>query len=464
MKIAVIGTEYVGSVTATCLAEVGNEVVCVDKDPSKILALSRGDPVIVEPRLESLLRRNLMRKRIEFRTTIGEAVDRAEIIFMTVGTPSSPNGKADLSFLEAATRKVARVISSPKIIVNKSTVPVGTHRLMSEWIRSETNTPFDLVSNPNFLREGAAVQDFLHPERIVIGTNQAHVFEKMGQLYAPLIQEASSLLIMDPISAELTKYAASAMLATRISFMNELALLCEQVGGDIESIRKGMGSDSRIGAQFLHAGIGYGGSCFPKDMRALLSTAKAAHVPLRIIQAAEDVNELQKKHILHAVWERLGRRLNGRTLAVWGLAFKPDTNDIREAPALVIIRSLLQAGAKIRAYDPVAGAKTRELLGSEITICDDAFSALRGSDGLIIATEWDEFKTADFGRVKSELQRPFLFDGRNILNPERMHQFGFIYHGVGRGMANLPVEGTPADPVSVAEKIKIAAAGHVETP
>ncbi|HCM38512.1 MAG: UDP-glucose 6-dehydrogenase [Bdellovibrionales bacterium GWB1_52_6] len=433
MKVAIIGTGYVGTVAGVCFADVGNSVICVEKDPVKLQALSEGNPVIFEPGLEELIKRGLNKNTLKFTDSIPQAVAESEVIFLTVGTPSLPNGDADLSFIEAAVREIAKCMSSPRIIVNKSTVPVGTNKLVSEWLRSETKLGFDVVSNPEFLREGVAIQDFMTPERVVIGTSKSEVYEKMRKLYSPFVTSESLILRMDPVSAELTKYACNAFLATRISFMNELSDLCDRAGGDIENIRRGMGLDSRIGKYFLNAGIGYGGSCFPKDIRALISTADLFGSPLEIVRATEEVNRRQKHHLVEAVRERLGTRLSGKTLAIWGLSFKPSTDDIREAPALVAIEDLLRLGATVRAYDPVAMENTRGKLKTRVHFAEDAYSAATGADALIIATEWPEFARPDLTQLHSIMRSYNIFDGRNVLNPTEVIAAGFYYRCIGRG-------------------------------
>jgi UDPglucose 6-dehydrogenase len=437
MKIAIVGTGYVGTVAGACFAEVDNEVICVDKDREKVNALSSGSPVIFEPGLEALLTRNLESRRLSFTSSLTEAVARADILFMTVGTPSLPSGEPDLSFLEDAVREIARAMKTPKIIVNKSTVPVGTHRKVAQWMSQETDVPFEIVSNPEFLREGAAIQDFLHPERVVIGTYQSDVFQLMRQLYLPFCVRPDQILRMDPISAEMTKYACNAFLATRISFMNELAQLCEKTGGDIESIREGMSLDSRIGKHFLKAGIGYGGSCFPKDIRALVSTAHEAAVPLRVVKAAEDANENQKRYLVHLVQSYFSSSLKGKVFALWGVAFKPNTDDIREAPALILASELVKRGARVQAYDPVALENARTAVGDLVDFSRTAMEAAAGADAVIIATDWDEFKNLNFQKLREALNGPVIFDGRNCIDPRLAASWGFKYFGIGRSVKEI---------------------------
>ncbi|MBI3543523.1 MAG: UDP-glucose/GDP-mannose dehydrogenase family protein [Deltaproteobacteria bacterium] len=433
MRVTIIGTGYVGTVAGACFAETGNHVCCVDKDASKVAALSAGKPIIYEPQLEQLVRRGLARGNLSYTTSVRDGTRGADVVFMTVGTPSNAEGDADLGFLEEAARETARAMDGSLIVVNKSTVPVGTHRLVAEWLRSEAAHPFEVVSNPEFLREGSAVRDFLRPERVVLGTGSKTAFETLKQLYLPFVTDERLILETDPVSAELTKYACNSFLATRISFMNELSRLCEALGADIESVRHGMALDARIGRHFLQAGIGYGGSCFPKDIRALLATAKDAGVPLSIVAATEDVNETQKTHLMSAVHRHFGASLAGRTVALWGLAFKPDTDDVREAPALILARELARTGARVRAFDPVAGANARALLHPEVELCESAYEAAENADGLVLATEWPELVRPDYPLLKRYMREHVLFDGRNALSMSQARGHGFAYYGVGRG-------------------------------
>lgn len=432
MRIAVIGTGYVGLVAGACFADTGNTVYCVDKDPNKIEMLKRGQIPIYEPGLETLVRRGSAEGRLVFTTSTAEAVAAAEIVFMAVGTPAAPNGEPDLRFLKVAAEEVGAALNGYKLIVNKSTVPVGAHRVVADWIASKTSQPFDVVSNPEFLKEGTAVDDFLKPDRVVIGTEKESVYQKMADLYAPFVRQGNPILRMDPVSAEITKYACNSFLATRISFMNELSVLCEKVGGDIEDVRRGMTTDIRIGKHFLYAGVGYGGSCFPKDVQALLATAKKNDIELGIIGAAEEANQRQKHHVAKKVLKHFKNDVKGRVFAVWGLAFKPNTDDMREAPALTIIEDLVAAGAKVQAFDPVAGENASRLLEDQARICGSAYEALQGADAMILVTEWNEFRHPDFDRIKRELKQPVIFDGRNVYNPVQMKQLGFTYFGIGR--------------------------------
>lgn len=434
MKIAVIGTGYVGLVAGACFADTGNTVFCVDKDPSKIEALKRGEIPIYEPGLDTLVKRGFSEGRLRFTTSTQDAVAATEIVFMAVGTPASPTGEPDLQYLKAAAEEVARAMTGYRLIVNKSTVPIGSHKVVADWIRPHTKHAFDVVSNPEFLKEGSAVDDFLKPDRVVIGTDKDDVYAKMAELYGPFVRQGNPILRMDPISAEITKYACNSFLAARISFMNELSQLCEKVGGDIEHIRRGMTSDVRIGKHFLYPGVGYGGSCFPKDVQALLATAAKNEIPLGIVAAAETANERQKHVLARKVLTRFGKNLSGKTIALWGLAFKPNTDDMREAPSLTIIEDLVAAGASIQAYDPVASSNAEKLLSKtpRIKICSGAYEALDGADVLLIATEWNEFRHPDFERIKKSLKHPVILDGRNLYSPEQVAKLGITYEAIGR--------------------------------
>jgi UDPglucose 6-dehydrogenase len=432
MKIAIIGTGYVGLVAGACFSDTGNTVYCVDKDASKIEALKKAVIPIFEPGLETLVRRGTAEGRMFFTTSIADAVKEAEVIFMAVGTPGLPNGEPDLQYLKAAAEEVARALPGYRLIVNKSTVPIGSHRVVADWMAPHTKHPFDVASNPEFLKEGTAIDDFLRPDRVVIGTEKEEVYQKMAELYAPFVRQNNPILWMDPVSAEITKYACNSFLATRISFMNELAILCEKVGGDIEEVRKGMSTDVRIGKHFLYAGVGYGGSCFPKDVQALMKTGLKNDVPMGIITAAEDANKRQKSHLVTQVRREFGKDLKGKTFALWGLAFKPNTDDMREAPAITISEELLAAGAKVRAFDPVAAENAKKLISSEVKFCSNAYEALEGADALLLVTEWNEFRHPDFSKVKSTLKSPRIFDGRNLYSPKQMRSLGFKYSGIGR--------------------------------
>jgi len=437
MKIAVVGTGYVGLVAGACFADTGNTVTCVDKNPEIIDRLRRGEIPIYEPGLDALVRRGASENRLLFTESTAEAVQSSEIVFLAVGTPPTASGDPDLKYLKSAAEAVGKAIqpgSGTRIIVNKSTVPVGAHLQVTQWISSQTEQPFETVSNPEFLKEGSAVDDFLKPDRVIIGAVKEETYRKMAELYAPFVRQGNPVIWMDPTSAEITKYACNAFLATKISFMNELAVFCEKMGGDIEIIRKGMTSDVRIGRHFMYPGVGYGGSCFPKDVQALMAIARKNEVEMGIIAAAEAANKRQKSHLVNQVKRYFKDDLKGRTFAIWGLAFKPNTDDIREAPSLVIIEELLKAGAKVRAFDPVASENVKTLLGTKIELCKSSFSALEGAEALLLVTEWNEFRNVDFEKVKTLLKTPVIFDGRNIYDKNRLEAQGFEYYGVGRGV------------------------------
>jgi UDPglucose 6-dehydrogenase len=439
MKISVIGTGYVGLVTGACLADVGNDVVCVDIDERKVATLRSGGIPIHEPGLEGLVRANVEAGRLRFTSDVQDSVRHGQVQFIAVGTPAGEDGSADLQHVLAAAGDIARFMSADKVVINKSTVPVGTGRRVSQVIRDELDKrgaphSFAVVSNPEFLKEGAAIGDFMRPDRIVIGAEDERAIRVMRQLYAPFERNRAKLMVMDIESAELTKYAANAMLATRISFMNELALLAERVGANIDDVRLGIGSDPRIGSHFLYAGCGYGGSCFPKDVKALLRTAVDAGSPLRVVAAVEEANAAQKRVLVDKIVARFGPTLSGLSFGIWGLAFKPDTDDMREAPSLVVIEELLQRGATIRAYDPVASLEAQRLLKGRpgITFAGRAMEAAEGADAAIIVTEWKEFRSPDLQRLKEVLKQPVVLDGRNILDPTQVREAGLEYLGVGR--------------------------------
>ena len=431
MRIAVIGSGYVGLVAGTCFADSGNDVTCVDIDEAKIGALNDGRLPIYEPGLQELVVRNVKEKRLTFTTKLAESVSTAHVVFIAVGTPEGESGDADLQYVLAAARQVGRAIKQYTVIVDKSTVPVGTADKVRQAIAAETTVEFDVVSNPEFLKEGAALDDFLKPDRVVIGTESERARKVMGELYGPFVRTENPIIFMDTRSAELTKYAANAMLATRISFMNDIALLCEKVGADVDFVRRGMGSDKRIGYPFLFPGVGYGGSCFPKDVKALVATARELGVEFDLLRAVERTNERQKKSLLLKALKHFGD-LNGRTFAVWGLAFKPKTDDMREAPAVELIEGLLAKGAKVRAHDPVAQGVAKRIFKDRITFCETMYDALPQADALFVVTEWNEFRRPDFERIKAQLKTPVVFDGRNVYDPARMRELGFTYQGVGR--------------------------------
>ncbi len=451
MRVAVIGTGYVGLVAGACFADSGRTVVCLDVDPEKIARLKRGEIPIYEPGLEDLVKRGIREGRLLFTTSYSEAIPGADVLFLAVGTPPKPDGSPDTQYLEAASRSIGKAMTAksgktdPVIVVNKSTVPIGSHRVVGDWIGAETKVPFEVVSNPEFLKEGSAVEDFLRPDRVVIGTERADVFERMQELYAPFVRQGNPILQMDTVSAEITKYACNAFLATRISFMNELSRLCELTGGDIEEVRRGMATDVRIGKHFLYAGIGYGGSCFPKDVKALISTGKRYGTDLGIVASVESANVKQKLHLVEAIHRFYGKSLAGKTFGIWGLAFKPNTDDLREAPALEILRALVAAGAHVKAFDPIAtelaSALVKDLPKEKLTFTKTAYDAADGVDALILATEWNAFRDPDWTRVRMGMRKSVLFDGRNIYDPKKMTAMGFEYYGIGRGKYRVPFEG-----------------------
>ena len=431
MKLSVIGTGYVGLVVGTCFAESGNDVICVDIDENKLKVLAKGESPIYEPGLSDLLRKNLAEQRLSFTSDLKKAVETAEIIFLALPTPQSEDGSADLQHVLAVSEKIGKFLNGYKVIVNKSTVPVGTSDSVREIVSKNTSKEFDVVSNPEFLKEGAAVNDFMKPDRIVIGSRSPKAIAIMQDLYAPFVRTGNPLIVMDERSSELTKYASNSFLATKVSFMNEVANLCEKVGADIDLIRKGMGTDPRIGSQFLFSGIGYGGSCFPKDVNALLHTAKTSGYDFRILDAVETVNKDQKKVIVRKIQTHF-KKLQGLTIALWGLAFKPNTDDIREAPALAIIEMLLKEGVTLRVHDPEALNEVKKLVGDKIQYFENNYDALKGADAMAVVTEWNEFRRPDFSRMKSLLKSPVIFDGRNIYNPGKLREMGFTYYGIGR--------------------------------
>ena len=431
MNIAVVGSGYVGLVVGACLAENGNSVACVDTDAAKIAALKRGEIPIYEPGLNEMLPRNVAEERLRFTTDLDQAVRDAEVIFIAVGTPQDEDGSADLTHVLDVARGIGRAMNGPKIIVNKSTVPVGTAARVREVVSSLTTHPFAVVSNPEFLKEGTAVEDFLKPDRVVIGTDDPQVEAVMRTLYEPFMRTGKPILVMDHASAELTKYAANAMLASRISFMNEIANFCDRVGADVRQVRLGIGSDSRIGASFLFPGVGYGGSCFPKDVRALIRMGHEVAVELPVVEAVHRTNEAQKGLLVSRIAAHLGG-LTGKVVAVWGLAFKPRTDDMREAPAIAVIEGLLLGGARVRAYDPKAEASARRAFGDRIELCARAYEAVKGADALAVVTEWNEFREPDFPRIRALMRHPAIFDGRNIYNPRALRELGFHYEGIGR--------------------------------
>jgi UDPglucose 6-dehydrogenase len=435
VKIAVIGTGYVGLVTGTCLAESGNDVVCVDKVAAKIEGLNAGSVPIYEPGLAELVHRNARDGRLRFTTSLPEGIADAELVFIAVGTPQGSDGGADLAGVWAVGEEIARALRGPKIIVIKSTVPVGTNAELARRMRAVTGVAFDVASNPEFLKEGAAIDDFNKPDRVVVGARRAEVAERLRELYAPFLRTDRPFLVMTPESAEMTKYVANCLLATKISFINEMANLCEAYGADINEVRRGIGHDQRIGFSFLFPGVGYGGSCFPKDVRAAIHMAQSRGVSARMMESVDAVNESQKDVLGRKVLSHFGGTAEGKTVAIWGLAFKPRTDDIREAPALVLIESLLSAGAALRVHDPEAIANVKALYADRLTYCDRPYGCLEQADALAIVTEWNEFRNPDFEVMKRLLKAPVIFDGRNLFDPARMAALGFTYQGIGRAAA-----------------------------
>lgn len=439
MNICVIGTGYVGLVAGTCFAETGNDVICVDKVEEKIACLKRGEIPIYEPELDVLVERNVKEGRLSFTTDLAAGVVKSDIIFIAVGTPQDEDGAADLTHVLAVAHAIGQAMNGFKIIVDKSTVPVGTADRVRDAVRQETTLDFEVVSNPEFMKEGAAINDFLYPDRVVIGTGNQKVMETMGELYAPFVRTGNPIIFMDVRSAEMTKYTANAMLATKISFMNEIANLCDEVGADAMMVRRGVGSDKRIGTQFLFPGVGYGGSCFPKDVRALLRTAADFKQHLQILKSVDEVNERQKLILFEKVKKHYGPDLKGKLFAIWGLSFKPQTDDMREAPAKYLIRALIGAGAKVRAYDPAAlkeAAKPYNLKdmidGGGLTLCQNNYEAVDGADALLVVTEWNEFRRPNLERIKALLRQPVIFDGRNLYTPAILREMGFAYYSIGR--------------------------------
>ena len=435
MRIAVVGTVYVGLVVGACFAETGNQVVCVDKDAAKVRGLRRGKIPIFEPGLEEIVKRNAAEERLSFTLDLKAAVKKSDVIFIAVGTPMGEDGSADLQHVLGAAREIAQAMNGYKVIVDKSTVPVGTSELVRETVRRETTHPFSVVSNPEFLKQGAAVDDFLNPDRVVLGTTDEKSAELMTELYAPFTRTGAPIMVMDCPSAELAKYAANAMLATRISFMNEIANVCELYGANVDMVRKAMATDRRIGPSFLFPGVGYGGSCFPKDVQAMVKFSADKKYKFKVLEAVESVNQTQKQRLLvklDSVFGKGPHSLDGKTIAVWGLAFKPRTDDMREAPAVPIIEGLLARGAKVQAYDPEAVAVAKGIFGSKIKYAPHAYEALTGADALLIVTEWNEFREPDFARMKKEMKSPVIFDGRNLYVPSHVRGLGFDYHSIGR--------------------------------
>ncbi|MCB0281400.1 MAG: UDP-glucose/GDP-mannose dehydrogenase family protein [Calditrichae bacterium] len=436
MKVAVVGTGYVGLVAGTCFSDTGNEVVCVDIDENKINLLKQGHIPIYEPGLEEMIKRNVREERLAFSTDIKEAVKSSQIIFIAVGTPPDEDGSADLKYVLAVARDIGKSMNGFKVIVDKSTVPVGTADLVKAEIEKHTKHEFAVVSNPEFLKEGAAIADFMKPDRVVIGTSNEEAADIMRNLYSPFVRTGKPIIVMDEKSAELTKYAANSLLATKISFMNEIANLCDKVGANVDMVRKGIGSDSRIGPYFIFPGTGYGGSCFPKDVKAIIKTASDNGIKLNVLQAVEDVNDRQKTILFDKINSYFNGNIKGKTFAIWGLAFKPKTDDMREAPAIEIINKLIDAGAKIKAHDPEAINEAKRVFnnkhGQNLKLYDKRYDALENADALVIMTEWNEFREPDFYLIKESLNNSVIFDGRNIYDPNRMAKYGIDYFSIGR--------------------------------
>lgn len=432
MKVCVIGTGYVGLVAGTCLAEMGNDVICVDNNLEKLSQLEKGIVPIYEPGLEELIKVNVSEGRLNFTSNLKEAVQKSLVCFIAVGTPQDEDGQADLKYVFEVAKSIGQSINDYKVIVDKSTVPVGTADAVSKIIKEQTNIEFDVVSNPEFLKQGAAVDDFLKPDRVVIGSNSQKATEIMQELYSPFLRTGNPVIMMDVKSAEMTKYAANSFLAVKISYANEIANICEQVGADAEMVRIGMCSDKRIGSQFLFPGLGYGGSCFPKDVKALLKTAKDNNCDYQLLQAADDVNKKQRQVFINKILNKFGNDLSGKTFAIWGLAFKPKTNDMREAPAITIINALLERGAKVQAYDPKAVESAKEIFGNKITYSKSAYEALNDAECMLLLTEWNEFRRPDFDKIKSLMKNYVIFDGRNQYNSKRLLEKGFEYYQIGK--------------------------------
>ena len=432
MKITVIGTGYVGLVAGACLADMGNEVICIDNDINKINQLKNGVIPIYEPGLEELVKANSKEGRLSFSSDLDNAVKISQVCFIAVGTPQGEDGSADLKYVFDVAKSIAKAMNEYKVIVNKSTVPVGTAQKVEQIVKENTNHPFDVVSNPEFLKQGNAVDDFLHPDRVIIGSNSDKATQIMQDIYAPFFRTGNRVIVMDVKSSEMTKYASNSFLATKISFMNEIANLCEKVGADAQMVRIGMSTDSRIGNKFLFPGLGYGGSCFPKDVKALVKTGMENNCEMKIVAAADEVNKKQREIFVNKIINRFKGNLQGKTIGIWGLAFKPKTNDMREAPAITIINKLLECGAKIQAFDPKAIDSAKFHFGDKITYCDTAYDALKNADCMVLLTEWNEFRRPDFERIKELLKSPIIFDGRNQYDENRLKQKGFEYYQIGK--------------------------------
>ena len=433
MNISVIGTGYVGLVVGACLAETGNDVTCADTDAEKVAGLTKNVMPIFEPGLDTMVERNQRQGRLQFTTDVAGAIARADVVFIAVGTPPDEDGSADLRHVLGVADQIGRHMARELVIVTKSTVPVGTAAKVADAVAAHARLPFHLCSNPEFLKEGAALEDFMKPDRVVLGVESDHARSVMAELYAPFVRTGKPIIFMDIPSAEMTKYAANAMLATRISFMNEIAALCERVGANVDLVRKGVGSDSRIGPSFLFPGPGYGGSCFPKDVKALVQTARRQKTPLLVLEAVESANDRQKQRLFEKLSESLGGELSGIRVAVWGLSFKPNTDDMRESPALALIESVLSAGGSVIAHDPAAMEEARRRLGNKVTFAATNYEALADADALVIVTDWNEYRHPDFLRMKAALRRPIVIDGRNLYSAEKLSSLGFTYRSFGRG-------------------------------
>lgn len=433
MKLTIIGSGYVGLVAGACFSESGNRVICMDVDEEKVRKLNEGFIPIYEPGLDLLIKRNQSNGRLTFTGNMKEAVQKSDVIFVAVGTPPEEDGSADLTHVIDVAKAIGQHMNGYKIIVNKSTVPVGTAFIVREVIEKETDIAFDVVSNPEFLKEGAAIDDFMYPDRVIIGTQKPKVAETMRELYSPFVRTGNPIIIMDELSAEITKYAANAILATKISFMNEIANFCDAIGADVEMVRKGIGSDKRIGYSFIFPGVGYGGSCFPKDVKAIIRTAQKYEQRLRVLEAVEDVNERQKLILIPKILEHFKGNIEGKTFTIWGLSFKPKTDDMREAPSIRIVKELHRRGAKVKAHDPVAMIEARRLgLDEFMTLYDDYYEAIQDADALVLVTEWLNYREPDFDQMKATMKNPVVFDGRNIFHPAKLKEMGFIYYGIGR--------------------------------
>ncbi|HLY69885.1 MAG TPA: UDP-glucose/GDP-mannose dehydrogenase family protein [Puia sp.] len=441
MKIAVVGTGYVGLVTGTCFAETGNDICCVDIDADKIKKLKSGQITIYEPGLEKLFLRNLKEERLHFTTNLEEGIKDATIIFLALPTPPGENGSADLKYVLGVAEDIGKILTSYKVIVDKSTVPVGTAQKVHDAIAKNYSGEFDVVSNPEFLREGVAVDDFMKPDRVVVGTTSDRARKVMDELYNPFVRQGNPIIYMDERSAELTKYAANSFLATKITFMNEIAQLCERLDADVDLVRRGIGSDERIGKRFLFPGIGYGGSCFPKDVQALVNSSKEVGYEFGILNKVMDINEKQKLHLVYKIKRYYKDNVKGKHFALWGLAFKPNTDDIREAPALYIIEALLKEGATFSVFDPEAMNNVKNMLGDKIQYCENQYDTLKDADALIIATEWNEFRTPNFLKIVTALKKKVIFDGRNVFDVNAIRELGFYYESIGRATA-IPLNGT----------------------